>query len=258
MNPEEYRRMFDAEGSLWWYVGLHELILGIVGEETATRGGRLAIFDAGCGTGQLALLMTRFGDVDGCDASELAIGFCRRRGLDALTVADLGRMRLEPGRYDVITSIDVLYHRDIGDDMAVLERLYAALKPGGLLIVHLPAFEWLRSTHDVAVRTRERYRKETLVPRLSQAGFTVSFVSYRIFLLFPVVAIVRLASRILTRRGGTEVASDVHPVAPWLNRILLAIVRVENHLLRRGVALPIGLSLLAIARKPAGPEAGRR
>lgn len=263
MNPAEYRLMFEAEDSHWWYVGLHELVLEQVAREAGRAGGKLSILDAGCGTGRLCQLMSPFGTVDGCDRSELAVGFCRKRGLERVRLADLNDVDLPPEAYDLVVSLDVLYHSWIADDVAVMRRFHRALKPGGGLVLNLVAWEFMRSTHDLAVGTRERYRRETLRRRLIAAGFEPEKLTYRLFLPFPFIAALRLAKKALWRVGGGEgsrVASDLRKPPAALNRLMLGLVRMENRFLRRH-GLPLGSSLFAVARKPgagAGTGAQRR
>ena len=160
MNLAEYRRMFEVEDIHWWYVGLHDLILRSVKMESHLIGRPLQILDAGCGTGRLLQRLSEYGDAEGCDASEEAVRYCHMRGVKA-EVADLNELHLKADSYDVITSIDVLYHAGIKDDVDVLKRFYTGLKPGGVLIINLVAFESLRSSHDIAVHTRERYSRQT-------------------------------------------------------------------------------------------------
>jgi SAM-dependent methyltransferase len=248
MNPAEYGRMFQAEDSHWWYVGLHELILSHVAREAARLGRPLRILDAGCGTGRLCQLLAPYGEVEGVDASREAIRFCRRRGV-AAEIGDLNGLELEPERYDLITSIDVLYHQGIRDDVEVLKSFLAALRPGGMLILNLVALEWLRSSHDVAVHTRERYDERIVRDRLAAAGFCLNLLSFRVSLLFPLVAGYRLLrGRFRPARAAKVRASDVALPSPLLNLALLNVMRVENSLLRR-LRLPIGSSLFAVARK---------
>lgn len=248
MNAREYELMYQAEESHWWYRSLHELILHFVAAEHARRG-PMQIFDAGCGTGRLCQLMQPYGIVSGCDLSPEAIALAGQRGLTAISVQDLNHLQLEPNRYDLITCIDVLYHRWITDDIAVMTALRAALKPGGMLITNLVAWPFLYSDHDVAVYTRERYTLPLLQQRLQVAGFAIDRLTYRVGLLFPPIAAYRLLSRRPDRKiKDAEVASDVHLPPPWLNRLLLTLMRLENRLLMHN-SLPCGTSLFAVARR---------
>lgn len=248
MNSAEYQRMFNAEDRHWWYVALHELIISRVATEAATRG-PLQIFDAGCGTGRLAELLAPYGAVSGCDASAEAIAFCRQRGLMTMEEIALQRVTLPPNHFDVITCIDVLYHQGIRDDVEILEKLRAALKPGGLLIIHLVAAPALYSSHDVAVHTRERYTRARLQERLARAGLVTERLSYRLTALFPLIAIWRWLRRVVTKIAMTaEITSDLSLPPPLINAGLLQLMRTENWLLRH-MDLPCGSSLLAICRR---------
>jgi SAM-dependent methyltransferase len=251
MNLIEYRRMYEVEDRHWWYVGLHELIMTAVQRESERLGRPLAIFDAGCGTGRLCLLLSERGhSVSGCDMSEEALRLCRLRGVTETFRADLNTVELEAESCDIITSIDVLYHRGIDDDGAVMQRLRTALKPGGLLILNLVAHEFLRSSHDVAVHTRERYTRPLLCHRLRESGFTVAFASYRVSMLLPLIAGYRLLLRYAPSRkvAPEQVASDVSLPHPMINTLLLTLIRLENRILG-SVSIPVGSSIFVLARK---------
>lgn len=250
MNEIEYERMYRAEGHHWWYVALHDLIISCVRLEAQGRG-RLDILDAGCGTGRLMELMEPFGEVTGFDHSPLALRFCGQRGLENTFSADLNSADLGHDRYDLITSIDVLNHLAVQDEFVILRSFRNALKPGGCLILNLVAFESLRSTHDIAVHTRHRYRRSEVMQLLRLAGFQVELLSYRPCLPFPAVAIYRALRRFTTDISEPErVASDVGLPNPLLNRIMLTACRAENELLLHGLRLPFGTSVFAVARRP--------
>lgn len=250
MNAIEYKRMFDAEENHWWYVSLHEQICSFIAAERLKRGKPLHILDVGCGTGRLMQLMKPYGRVEGFDMADLAMEFCAQRGLENISKANLNDVTLEESRYDVITSIDVIYHRGVYDESAVFNRLRRALRPGGLLIINLVAFEFLRSTHDLAVHTRRRYTRDELMTMLAGCGFIVETSSYRNAFLFLPIALYRLARRVLPH--SKNVASDVHSPSPLVNIPLLLISRVENRLQRR-FSLPFGTSVFMVARRPPQP-----
>lgn len=248
MNTIEYRRMFEVEDTHWWYVGLHKLILTTIKNESKRLGRPLEVFDAGCGTGRLCQLLTEQGhNVRCCDASDEAIQLCRQRGISNVYQADLNTLELKPAAFDVITSIDVIYHTGVEDDIAVMRRLLNGLKPGGMLIMNLVAHEFLRSSHDIAVHTRERYTKKSLCLRLLEAGFKINFASYRVSILFPFIALYRLLFR-QVRLNHAEVDSDVKPTHRFTNYLLLKTIEVENFGLRF-TSLPIGSSIFVAAHR---------
>lgn len=241
--------MYRVEDEHWWYVALHDLIIGFIARE-GERKGQLSILDAGCGTGRLCQLLAPFGRVEGRDICEQALGFCRKRGVTDVARVDLSSAELGEGRYDVITAIDLLYHRGIADDASLVAKFRRALKPDGLLILNLVAFEFLRSTHDIAVHTRKRYRRRETAALLENLGFQVETAVYRLGFLFPPIAAYRIARRLL--HGGkdaTLVDSDLRLPPRVVNRLLRAFALKENRLLERGFG-PWGSSLFMTARRP--------
>jgi len=249
MNRREYRQMYAVEDHHWWYVTLHRLITRVVAKERHRRGRELRILDAGCGTGRLCQLLQGFGTVSGCDLSEDALACCRERGIDVFP-ADLNTLDLPPDHYDVITSIDTLYHQWIIDDAAVVARFHRALVPGGVVVLNLVAHEALRSSHDVAVQTRKRYTRPEVVAMLENAGFSVELATYRLGLLFPPIALYRLLLRRLTAgREPEEVRSDVKPLTAPLNRLLTLMAGLENRIIPH-LPIPLGTSVFVVARRP--------
>jgi 2-polyprenyl-3-methyl-5-hydroxy-6-metoxy-1,4-benzoquinol methylase len=249
MNAREYDVMFQVEDNHWWYVSLHDLILRYIAREPEPANG-LVMLDAGCGTGRLCQLLGTHGQIVGCDLSEQAVAYTRSRGIERVFQADLSTIDLGADKYHIITSIDVLYHRGISNDTAVLEKFFQALKPGGLLILNLVAHEFLRSTHDIAVHTRKRYTLKELLPIIEQTGFKVEQASYRLCFLFFPIALVRMFKRLLPRSPEPEkVDSDVSMPVPLINRLCKWLTLAENTFLENH-RLPFGTSLFVTARKP--------
>lgn len=245
MRKTEYEIMYREENSHWWYVSLHELILEYVPQNNPGQ----RILDAGCGTGRLLQLLQSRGAAAGCDASDLALHYCAKRGVSAFKY-DLSSCSLEPAGFDVITSIDVLYHRGVLDDEAVLRNMYGALKPGGRLILQVPAYEWLRSSHDDAVHTGRRYTRERVIRMLKACGFIVEKATYRVTLLFIPIALVRLARRtVRLNRANPDGASDVKKHSALINALLLVVMKAENRLLKN-ISVPFGASVFVVGRKP--------
>lgn len=249
MNQREYRQMYEVEDWHWWYVSLHELIAAFVAAEQR-EGTALQILDAGCGTGRLCQILLKYGNVSGCDISPEALACCRERSVNEVFRADLNTLELPAANYDIITSIDTLYHQAIVDDAAIIARFFDALKPGGILVLNLVAHEFLRSSHDIAVQTRKRYIRGEVVAMLDKAGFRVELATYRLGLLFPPIAIYRLLRRLLTAgRSPEEVRSDVTRLPGTVNGLLLRLARWENRIIPR-CPIPLGTSVFVVARRP--------
>jgi len=250
MEAAEYERMYAAEDAHWWYAGVHDLVLRFARAEATRCARALKILDAGCGTGRLAQLLQPLGEVDGCDIHVPALELAARRGLPRLHRCDIAEASPGAAAYDLITSIDVLYHLRVRDVSAALQNLRRALRPGGCLLLQVPAFELLRGTHDRAVHTRHRFRRDEVTRLLAQAGFHVGFVSCRLALFFPAMLMWRIASRMWPDTAmAAPPASDVAYALPHpLNQSLLALVKLENRLLAAGMRFPIGTSIFAVAR----------
>lgn len=245
MNVQEYEAMYRVEDTLWWYVGMREISAAVL--DGRLRPG-MTILDAGCGTGGNAQWLGQFGRTYGVDLSPLAVRFCARRRLSRISRASVLCLPFPNGTFDLVTSFDVIYHLDVSDDVAALREMRRVLKPGGWALVRVPALEQLRSGHDEAVHTRQRYTLAELKAKTKRAGLQPARCSYVNSLLFPVAAASRLAAR-LTDRGETH-ASDVRPAPPALDAIFHAVMRVEAKLVAN-VDLPLGLSALVVARRPA-------
>jgi len=238
MEAAEYVRLFELEERHFWYVGLHALLAGAL----SRCGPR--VLDAGCGTG--GLLLTRR-DAIGVDRSALALEFCARRGLQRLACADVARLPFAAGRFDAVVSADVLYHRAVADDGAALAELARVTRPGGAVILNLPAYRALRGAHDEFVHGARRYDRADVAALAARAGLRVErLTSWNAALLAPAFLVRRLSR-------GRPAQSDVSlPPAP-LNAALAAWLRAEAWLALR-TGLPFGLSVFAVLRRPIEPR----
>jgi SAM-dependent methyltransferase len=243
MNLEEYARMFEAEETQWWYAGMRSIGFAILDGAATEADARRRILDAGCGTGNnLTHLATR-GKAVGIDVSEEALRFCRTRGV-AVARAGLPDLPFPDACFDWVTSFDVLYHRWVTDDRAAAQELARVIRPGGLLLVRVPALRALWGAHDEAVHSRHRYTRGEVVALLEGAGLEVVRASYANTLLLPLVAARRSLDR-LTGRHGSDVRFLPAPFE-WAFRSALLL---ESWLVRR-VSLPLGASVVALGRKP--------
>ncbi len=187
MNRDEYAIMYRVEDTHWWYLGMSRITRAVL-ERWYRPGGGVRILDAGCGTGAVMTLLGAYGEVTGFDFAAEAVGFCRDRGLRRLARASIMQLPFADGRFDLVTSFDVLCERAVPDDLAALREIARVLAPGGRLVLRLPAYDWLRGQHDRAVHIRHRYTARELAGKLSDAGLLVDHVSYANALLFPVAA----------------------------------------------------------------------
>jgi len=249
MEKEEYARLYNHESSHWWYRGLHLLVLKTLNRYTPNSE---LLLDAGCGTGGLLEAIDTAGLAQrglGIDISADAIEFCHERGLTDIAQASVLNVPFADQSVDTIVSLDVLYHMSVSSDEAALAEFFRLLKPQGILLLNLPAFESLRGSYDESVKTRERYTLTSLGEKVLQAGFEIEYLTYRNFLLFPLVWFYRKVikeTQVFKENQSTK--SDLWQT-PWImNFALLLVLRIEN-LLLPFIKLPIGTSVFCVARR---------
>jgi ubiquinone/menaquinone biosynthesis C-methylase UbiE len=243
MRDDEYDAMFELEERLWWYEGMRAVTASLLSQNL--RENQRAL-DIGCGTGySMVWLRERFAfrEVVGVDLSSKAAMFCKSRGLDTVGLATADKLPFAAAEFDLVTFFDVIYQLNDERASAAVGEANRVLRPGGLLYIREPAYQWLRGAHDVAIGTHRRYTLTDLRRLLIAHGFRIKRATYANTLLLWLAAPHRLLSR---WRRGTE--SDVRPVPGWLNATLGSTLKLEARILNR-IAFPFGLSAVALAEK---------
>lgn len=243
MELAEYATMAEVEARHWWYRALRGMIHAAWQQHVHTSAPRL--LDVGCGTGANLLALRDRAATMGIDFSPAAVGWCRSRGLESTAVASAGALPFPAETFDVALSCDVLCHASLPDKAVPFAELARVLRPGGVLLLNLPAFQWLYSSHDRAYHTDRRFLRAEVRRRLDGAGLIPERITYWNSVLFPAAVGVRLLRR-LTRPEGSDLAAGSGAAA---GSLFAAAFAVERTLLRR-MPLPFGLSVFAVARKP--------
>lgn len=242
MEPEAYRETAAAEASHFWFRELRWIWKALL-RAGAGPSGSGVLLDVGCGTGgNLGRLPARWRGV-GIDRSPIALDLSRRIAGCPLVRGAIAALPFRDGSVDAALCLDVIYHRAVRDDIEALREIRRVLKPGGIAVINVPAFEALRSSHDAAVHTARRYDRGMLRERLIRAGLEPVRVLYWNGLLLPASALVRLLRR------GRGAKSDIASPHPFVNAILSAIGWIDSRLALVGI-LPAGLSVIALARRP--------
>lgn len=242
MNISEYRNIFENEQSHFFYVGNHKIILSLVEKYTKGRG-TLKILDGGCGTGLLAKKLEKYGKVEAVDINTEALKFAKKRGVKT-KLASVARLPFKENIFDLVVSVDVIYHKEV-DDQEALREFFRVLKPGGRLVLRVPANKWLNLRHDAHVHTRERYGKGELLEKLKIPGFKIEKISFINLVLLPLAAIRYLFERLNPDR---EASSGVEKTLPFVNAVLIFILSLEARLITK-LNFPFGLGLVAVCRK---------
>ncbi len=254
MEEQEYHTIYELEESHWWYIGLHGLVKDALWRHRKApppgSSGKAALLDAGCGAGKLLKdLSADYDPAVGVDISPVGVSLCKKRGLTKLITGSVSGLPFKDGSFDAAISLDVIYHMQVADDRTALRELQRVLKPGGILVLNLPAFEFLSGSHDRQVHTKRRYTTKELKRKLLSSGFEVSELSYRNAFLFPVIFLVRAVQKLTGSASHGTGKSDVTGLPGPINRLLTLLLLFENRLLKR-VSLPFGSSVFCVARKP--------
>jgi SAM-dependent methyltransferase len=241
VEPGLIEAMHAAESTHWWFRARRRILLSILNDELP-EGARL--LDVGCGTGYFLEAAQEYWDVYGLDFAEEAVAFCRGRGLTNVRQASVQALAdLEGGSFDCVSFCDVIEHLD--DDVGALGAAGRLLRPGGLCLVTVPAYQWLWSPRDDAHHHRRRYTRASLTRTILDAGLQSEFVTYFNSYLFPLAVVSRLIERVFKLTGSEQVHAPPGPI----NNLFERIFRHERHRLvgkpRRG--FKAGLSVLAIA-----------
>ena len=245
MERDQYDLMYRQEERHWWYLGMRRIAEVLLGRYFRPPEGRPEVLDAGCGSGGTTAWLSRWGRVSGVDLAPTALDLARQRGIKRLLCASVEALPFAAGSFDLLTCFDVLYHLRVDDDRAALAEFQRVLRPGGLAVVRAPAHDWLRGAHDQAVHTRHRYHRDELAAKLRTAGFVVELASYANCFLFPLAP----AKRLLERKDPAGCIDLWQPPRP-VNALLGALLGLEGAPIAR-LGLPWGLSVVAVARKPA-------
>jgi SAM-dependent methyltransferase len=244
MERSEYLRMAAVEGTMWWFRALHARLSGWIADAGLAPG--QAVLDAGCGTGGLlSRLVAARPDLAlaGLEYDAEAAAIARSKTGLPITTGSVHAMPFADASFAAIVSADVLCHAGVEPDLALAE-FRRCLRPGGLLILNLPAYQWMASAHDVHVRNVRRFTAGSARRMVQAAGFAPVSAGYWNSLLFPLMLLHRLVA------GRGRAGSDVQSFPPWQDRLFFTATAVEGRLARAGLALPFGGSVWIQARKP--------
>jgi SAM-dependent methyltransferase len=238
--------MYNMEEGYWWYVAMRRITDSIVADDV--RGRALTVLDAGCGTGYNIHHYAKAGHkVFAFDIAEPAIAFVRKRGFQRVARASAVEIPYRSETFDFAYCLDVLDELPVEKAEEAIREIRRVLKPGGGFLIRLPAFNWMRSSHDEELHTLHRYSRSELQAMMSRAGFEPRFTSYANTVLFPVVLLHRAMKKVGVDRG-----TDTKPLPrflKWLDPIFRNALGAEALALGARRGLPFGLSLIGYARK---------
>lgn len=246
MELVEYDAMSNLEGSFWWYRALHKVVAQRLLSLNLPVGATL--LDAGCGTGgMLDFLQSAAShcklDTIGLEWHWKAAQLARSKIGPCIVQGNINNMPFANNLFDVVISQDVLYHQNVNETES-LNNMFRCIKPGGWILLSLPAYQWMSSSHDKHVHGARRYTATTCRHLLEQTGFTNVRAGYWNSILFPLMVLQRLTL------GKQQDSSDVHALPAWLDAMLFTTLDFER---RVRLQLPFGGSVWAQAMKPGHP-----
>ncbi|HWH17181.1 MAG TPA: class I SAM-dependent methyltransferase [Allosphingosinicella sp.] len=245
MERVVYDRMAELDGLHWWYRARREILARLIERRIALPSGA-RILEIGCGTGHNVLMLKRFGEVDAIEIDPAARALASERLGKPVGASPLPELPgVEDGAYDLVAILDVLEH--VEADREALASIARKLKPGGRILITVPAHPWMWSAHDEVNHHRRRYTRKTLRKVIAEAGLKLDMMSWFNSLLFPLAAAARLAGRVT----GKEDSDDRLPPAP-VNKLFEFLFGLERHAIGR-VSLTPGVSLAAIVSAPTVP-----
>jgi SAM-dependent methyltransferase len=238
MERVVYDRMAQYADRHWWYRARREVLADLIARRIRPPAGA-RILEIGCGTGPNLDMLGRFGTVDAVEIDPEARAIASRRLGRPVLDAPLPELTgIEAGGYDLVALLDVLEH--VERDRDALAAIATKLKPGGRILIAVPAHPWMWSAHDLVNHHKRRYTRKSLRAVIAAAGLKLSWMGYFNSILFPLAAGARLAGRML----HSDDSGDKLPAAP-VNRLFETLFRLERYAIGR-LPLPPGVSIAAI------------
>ncbi len=242
MQPDEYRKMAGVEDAMWYYRALHRHVLRSLARTLPT--GPTLVLDAGCGTGGLLRRLREAQPawtLTGLDFSPIACELARERTGGDIVQGSVAALPFADATFDAVVSCDVVCQ--VADPAQALREFHRCLKPGGPVVLTMPAYQWMFSYHDKEVGNLRRYSRGEVNALLLAAGFRIERSTYWNMLPFPLTVLRRKILRPVA--SSSDVDLFPAPVEAGFN----ALMAVEHAWLGAGGSLPFGNSVLTVARK---------
>ena len=247
MDRSFYKNYFKIEKEHWLMLGRRAIVRDNLAKYLTKKPENTKVFDFGCGSGIFVEELAKDGfDSHGVDISAEAVRFGELQGIKNLGVIDSHKLDFPSNTFDAIFTLDVLEHLE--DEDWALKEMERVLKPGGIVIVMVPAYMFLWGVQDEVAHHYRRYTMGHLLKKIKKStSFSVVRHSYFNTFLFPIIALVRIFSRLLGIRGRE---SDFDLNSPMLNKILFYLFNLERKLLQK-ISSPFGVSILLVLKKKA-------
>ena len=238
-SEEEFKRMYEAEGKLWWYRILHEKVMAEIQAKFPSNK-EISILDIGCGTGGLLSFLHKnnYQNIQGIDHADVSIHFSKLRNLNVQKCSiDHIKTVLMNQKFDVIICNDVFYCLDKPQIIKALYSIDALLKPEGIFLSNNNAFNIFYGTHDIAVGGKWRFVLKDFKEFTAHISLKIRYHSYWTLILSPLVLAIRISQQIQLKFGlinTSKLVSDVSVPPDWLNNFFYKMVKMEEKILKKG------------------------
>lgn len=244
MDKDEMKRMQKFERTYWWHIGKRKYVKNFLTQYLEKK--NYKIFEIGCGVGEITSVLEKHGTVYANDLSKVALEYCKNKGIKNIIHGDINKLDLEKysGEFDLVIALDVLEH--IQEDTKTIERAHKLLKPNGLFLTNVPAYKFLWSGHDEALRHKRRYTSYEIKKKLENQNFNIVKQSYFVFFVFTIIVVFKFLSNFI---GKTAYPKSSYVILPnRINSLMVKLLELEIKLIKC-VNLPFGTTITTIAKK---------
>ncbi len=255
-DPEFFDHLARVESEHFWFRTRNRVIASLVEQLTKELPDGYRVLEVGCGTGNVLRTLEQTctrGTVVGMDLFAEGLAFARKRTSCPLVCGNVD----QPGfgvPFDLIGAFDVVEH--LSDDLQIFRSMRSMLKPGGVLLLTVPAHQSLWSYFDEAAHHCRRYEPDDLRSKLSQTGFEIEFLSQFMASIYPLLWLVRRIRSVRRKTGSPkheeadrDLSLEELRIVPVLNGLLTFVLTQEARLIKSRFVLPFGSSLIAAARR---------
>lgn len=242
MQEIVYHTNYQLEDTYWWFIARNKIIEKIILKKCKFNQ-KDTLLDVGCGTGGFAAYISKHFNVVGLDTSDIALDYCRKRGLSNLHNCLLKDFPKDNYNTKIVAMLDVVEH--IEDDADVVKQVYDLLPENGYFVAAVPAYQWMWSRHDEIHMHYRRYNKKRFLKLFKDAGFKIEYHSYFNTFLFLPAFLKRMLNKL---KKEAENPSPVEEVSPFLNRVFKGIFKSESAFLPP-FRFPFGVSFVAVGKK---------
>lgn len=250
MDAQYYREYYSLEREGWWFTARLEILESIVRKFSDSDGRELNILNAGAATGATSEMLMKFGDVVSLEYDKTCCEILKEKtGIDAVN-GSLTELPFEEDSFDVVCSFDVVEH--IEDDALAISEIKRVLKPNGKFFFTVPAYQFLWSNHDEINHHYRRYTRTAFSQLILKQDLNIDFHSYFNFWLFPPIALTRFLLNLKaksSKKTSSGSDNDLVKTGSLTNSILKMIFKSEKLFLSSEIALPYGVSFLAVGHK---------